>query len=792
MRQFFRNLSIRSKLMVITMIVSTISLLVASGAFLAKDASIGRRELLESIGTDADMVSRNSTAALSFQNQADAAETLSALRAADNIDAAWTFTTDGKVFATYFRDHEFPTPTAEFIRGGVPFEGSNFFQVSRPVVLNDQTIGTVVVRCNLDALTERYHDYIKVILLVITASTGIALVLVARLQRAVSGPILNLAETAKTVSSEKNYKLRAKNSGKDELGTLVDCFNQMLDEIQRRDQELQTHHDHLEEQVNRRTEELRKVNSELTIAKELAEQTSRTKSAFLANMSHEIRTPMTAIVGYAELMLDPEQDDADRKDCVQVIRRNGAHLLELINDILDLSKIEADKMTVERIRVNLPQMVTEVVSLMRLRAVQKGLDFEVTYETPIPKEILADALRVRQILVNLIGNAVKFTSTGQVKLHISQKRLGQSNRIRFAISDTGIGMDEAQRAKLFQSFSQADDSMTRRFGGTGLGLTISKRLAVILGGDITVESEVGKGSCFTVEIDAGDLSDVEMLHGLVESMAPLPETSHVMTKVVLNGRILLAEDGLDNQRLISTHLRKAGAEVTIAPNGQVALDLVEHEPFDLILMDMQMPVLDGYGSASKMRKLGYTMPIIALTAHAMADDRAKCINAGCTEYLSKPVDREKLLSTVADYLARARGITGGATQTAQSQLSMEPQKTQSPGGIESEFANDPDMKDLVDEYVQRLPVEVAKMTSLLNSGEIESLRRVAHQLKGSGGGYGFNQITSLAAVADHSIKDGAPIEKLKSEIDSLIEHIRAIRGYEIAKENTNAPEHTNH
>ncbi|HMB94672.1 MAG TPA: ATP-binding protein, partial [Tepidisphaeraceae bacterium] len=576
--------------------VSLIALLVASGVFLAKDVLSVRRELLESIGTDADMISRNSTAALSFQNQNDAADTLSALRAAEYIDAAWVFTPDGKVFATYFRDRAFPAPGVDFIHQTAPLLESDFFQVVRPVILNGQLVGSVVVRSNLFDLNDRYHDYIKVILLTIIASSIISLILVARLQRAVSGPILDLANTAKTVSSEKNYSLRAKPCGTDELGTLVGGFNEMLDEIQRRDQQLKAHRDHLEDEVTRRTNELRSVNGDLLIAKDRAEQASRAKSSFLANMSHEIRTPMTAIVGYADMMLDPDQTHSDRQDCLQVIRRNAGHLLDLINDILDLSKIEADKMTVERIPVDLRELAAEVASLARPRALEKGLKFTVTFDGPIPKSVKTDALRLKQVLVNLLGNAVKFTSTGKIGLGISCNCADDDacNRIRFAISDTGIGIEKEQMSRLFQSFSQADESMTRRFGGTGLGLTISKRLTKLLGGDISVESTMGVGTTFTAEIDAGPLKNVEMLHDVSEAILAAPLKPHSSTQIKLNARILFAEDGLDNQRLISTYLRRAGAEVTIAPNGRIAVDLIQKEKFDLVLMDMQMPVLDGY------------------------------------------------------------------------------------------------------------------------------------------------------------------------------------------------------
>jgi Amt family ammonium transporter len=448
------------------------------------------------------------------------------------------------------------------------------------------------------------------------------------------------------------------------LRTAMRQLQEQAVELRRYAREVEESRNRIESQASAMSDQA----AELEIARRRAEQANQAKTEFLANMSHEIRTPMTAILGYADVLLTDEGieiSSAERTNALQTIKRNGEHLLEIINDILDLSKIEASCLAAERIRFAPSKIVADVVGLMKVRAEAKKLDFGVSYAGLLPETIESDPTRLRQILINLVGNALKFTEKGgvQIRVRFVPDDTGDGH-LEFAVADTGVGMNQEQIGRLFRPFTQADASTTRKFGGTGLGLTITKRLTEMLGGAVAVESDPGKGSTFAVTIATGSLHGVRMIEpsaprGTVFGTPPGPTKD----RPSLDCRILLAEDGVDNQRLIAFILKKAGAEVTVVENGQTAMDRAVEardagRPFDVILMDIQMPVMDGYTATSRLRDAGYRGVIIALTAHTMNGDRDKCLAAGCDAYTTKPIDRAKLVALIADLHQHSRQPSG--------------------------------------------------------------------------------------------------------------------------------------
>jgi len=498
-------------------------------------------------------------------------------------------------------------------------------------------------------------------------------------------------------------------------------------------------------------------------AREASDNANAAKSAFLANMSHEIRTPMTAILGYAGMLSRRTLPPEDRLRHAHTIQRNGQHLLAIINDILDLSKIEAGKMPVERVRTDLPQLLQDVAALTRVRAAEKNLAYEMVLDGEIPQHVLADPLRLKQILVNLVGNAIKFTPSGGIKLRIASHRHLMSRMLQFDVIDSGIGMTSDQQAMIFEPFSQADESTTRRFGGTGLGLTISRKLAEAMGGDISVQSVPGKGSTFSVWVDAGACEGERML----SSLEPAGESMKAPKAPAMRfrGQVLLAEDSVDNRELVMTLLSDLGISATSAENGRLAVELACSDQFDLILMDSQMPELDGEGALKAIRSRRIDTPVVALTANAMAEDRQRYIDLGFSDYLAKPFAHGEFQALLARYLDPA----------------IEFDARDNEGEIIRSTAEDPGVRSVLDRFVARLPERITQLADLMAKQDCDEIARFMHQMKGAAGGYGFSPISEAAGRAEELIKSTQSVESVKTEIESLIGLIRRVDGYRDAQ-----------
>jgi signal transduction histidine kinase/CheY-like chemotaxis protein len=627
----FRQTTIKRKLIALIMLTSSVALLVAFALMIVSDYVSFRSGMVRDLRTLADVMGTSGSSALDFDDEEFATKTLAGLTATPNITTAAIYTKEGKVLASYLRDKQSEPPPDRPGPDGYAFKNA-YFTFFRPGYLNlfhpirrgGERIGSIYLQYSLQEMNTRLTRYAGLAGAIVLGAALIAFLFSSRLQRIISGPILSLAHTARIVSEQKNYSVRAEKRTDDEIGFLIDRFNGMLAQIEKHEKEL------------------REVNEQLVQSEQRARAATQAKSHFLANMSHELRTPLNAIIGYSEMLQEEAQDSGQESFIpdLKKINRSGRHLLELINDVLDLSKIEAGKMELYLETFDIPNLLEDVSTTVQL-LVQKNSN---VLEVRCPANLgamRADMTKVRQSLFNLLSNASKFTKNGAITLEAAREISAmKGDWIVFRVSDTGIGMTPEQQDRVFEAFSQADASTARDFGGTGLGLTITKTFCRMMGGDVALTSEPGKGTTFIIRLPT------EVREPNAESVAV---SESIAAPLNMEGKpVLVIDDDADTRQVLKRFLNRKGFPVECASGGEEGLRLARELHPMAIILDVMMPGMDGWAVLSTLKSEPEVrnIPVVMLT---IVDDKNLGYALGATDYMIKPVDRDRLTEILAKF-----------------------------------------------------------------------------------------------------------------------------------------------
>jgi len=766
-----RNLSIPTKMVLLACSSAGLALMLMCLGFAWHSISTLLTAKGQQLRDQAQIIAFQAGPAIALGDRPRGEKLLASLQSDVTLEEARLYSTDRRIVATWGEQQSVMAPAIS--PQGYRYAGLGHVEVFFPVVIGSQRLGAVYLRANTSDVRAQLFEFARIAGAVLGIAMLVVILISMRLQRAISRPILALTKAADDITANGDYSIRVEGNAGAELKRLQDTFNRMLDKIEQSEKQIQAAHDELEERVASRTEELsqeigrrRAIQKDLETAKDAAEAANRAKTEFLANMSHEIRTPLNGIMGFTELLL-PSGDEVapqEQYEYLTTIHTSGLHLVELINDILDVSKIEAGHFETECIPCSPRQIIMEVVSMLQVRAKEKGLHLDYEVDSAIPAAITSDPSRLRQLLMNLVSNAIKFTEVGGIQILASLTE-SEPQQLQIEVVDSGVGIPFEKLEQIFDPFTQADTSVTRRFGGTGLGLAISRKISEALGGCLTVQSGVNEGSVFTATVEIGETSDLVLDEPSQLAPSPVALCAPVLPP---HARILVVDDGETNRKLIRLILQRAGVDVLCAENGLEAVKLAEQENLSLILMDMQMPIMDGYSATRELVANGCTVPIIALTAHAMKGDADKCAAAGCSGYLTKPIDSTRLLRVVAEQLAGRAGDDSPVESPAQGSVpaAAEPIYSSLP-------TDDPEFCEIVIEFVERLRNRLVEIRSVQTRQAFGELALHAHWLKGAGGTAGFHELTEPAKALEAAAKagDAASCDRWVTTLEELTTRI---------------------
>jgi len=664
--QWLNNLPVRYKLLALTGFVSILSVCVAVATVTLIDWQLHRTLMEKNAHAQAEILAENSSAALWFSDQNSAQENFKPLNKVEGIAAAALFNKEKQKFAEYQRNPQQSIQFPSLKNKSYQTYKSSQLIIQKTISAGGHPLGYLLIINDLQPFLTRLYWVWSLSFAVIFVSLVLGWLLFQRMQHIITLPVQKLSDAMYEVTQQQDYSVRIHAYSQDELGNLAHGFNNMLQQIERRDKKLEIYNRDLEQAVKQRTQALAITVESLVEAKDKAEKANKAKSRFLANVSHELRTPLNAILGFAEILQTNCKANLELK-YLNVILGSGKTLLNLINEILDLARIEAGKLKLEYSVVNLSELLMDICGFFTPKVERKGIALKLEMPDDLPSGMMLDQTRIQQILINLVGNAVKFTETGYVRLAVKISWLNTAQTLldlSLTIEDTGIGIPKNEQDRIFHAFEQQEKQSQNQYGGTGLGLAITKNLVDLMQGEIQLHSELGKGSCFTVVFHKVEVSD---------SLPTLNELHQHQQEISFSpASIMIADDIETNRELLKTYLAEYPFTIIEAQNGQEVLDKAQQEKPDLILLDIKMPVLNGEEAAKQLKETAHTshIPVIAITAHAMSEDVERYRHL-CDDYLPKPVSQALLQQKLRHFLTYQKTTKEFQNSTTQDRLETE-------------------------------------------------------------------------------------------------------------------------